>query len=417
MFLTAAPDRRFLRAGQLTERFVVLSLQAPAVSPTARRPAVRLAFVLDRSGSMQGAKMRHARDAVLAGLARLEPRDGFSVVAYDDRIEVVVPATQATSEARHSASRRVALLEPRGSTNLEGGWSEGIAQLAQAPDDDAIARVLLLTDGLANIGTTDPRLLASAASKARARGISTSTFGVGDDFDEGLLARLSDAGGGSFRYIDEPEKIAKFLDAELGEALAVAARDVRLEVSAPGDVAVDVIGPYPTARTPDGTRISLPDLVSAQDLELVVRLRFAARRCGEATSVRFAVRDREGALGDVAVSLDWEALDASSDLGRPRDLDVDRLVAERFAARARERATLHNRDGEYGRAARGLRTTAERIRAYGDGDVVMEALAEALLREAEEMRTPLDVKSRKELFFRATSASRGRDELGGSRRR
>jgi uncharacterized protein YegL len=344
MSLTASPDRRFLRAGQPTERFVVLALRAPVVATGTRRPPVRLAFALDRSGSMTGAKIRHARDAILAGLARLEPRDSFAVVAFDDRIEVVVPATPATPDAVQAARRSVGRVEPRGSTFLQGGWSEAVTQLSRADaadrkaddTDDAVSRVLLLTDGLANVGLADPGQLAADAAKARAHGVTTSTFGVGEDFDEGLLARMADGGGGSFRYIDEPEKIAAFLDAELGEALAVVARDVALEILAPEGVAVDVIGPYPRERLDGRTRISLPDLVSGQDLEIVVRLRFLARPAGAIVPVRFAVEDREDALGGASVSLDWSATGARDDRGQPRDLDVDRLVGERFAARARD---------------------------------------------------------------------------------
>lgn len=416
MTMTASQDRRYLRANQPTERFVVLSLQAPTVTTGTRRPPVHLAFVIDRSGSMSGPKMRHARDAVLAGIARLEERDRFAVIAYDDRVDVLAAASDATASAKASASKQVGFLEPRGSTNLEGGWSRAVTEIAGSDANDAVTRVLLLTDGLANIGTADPRVLAGMATNARARGISTSTFGVGDDFDEGLLARMADGGGGTLRYIDEPEKISAYLDDELGEALQVAAREVLLEIAAPSDLEIDVVGPYPVTREAGHARIALPDLVSGQHLEVVVRLRFGPRNLGEGAAVRFELRDRQSAFGNPAVSTDWSVVDATNDTGRARDVDVDRLVAERFSARARERAALQNRDGDFRGATRGLRRTAERIARYASGDPVLEALVAMLMQEAQEMRMPMEEKTRKAKFFTATSEARGRDAQGGSRK-
>jgi hypothetical protein len=97
--------------------------------------------------------------------------------------------------------------------------------------EQGVNRCLLLTDGLANVGITDPAQLAHHAAELRARGVSTSTFGVGNDFDERLLQELADAGGGHFYYIADAPQIRDAITSEVGETLEVVARDVTLEIT------------------------------------------------------------------------------------------------------------------------------------------------------------------------------------------
>src|SRR4029078_8383113 len=110
-------------------------------------------------------------------------------------------------------------VDARGSTNLSGGWLKGCEQVAEHLSTDAVDRVLLLTDGLANKGISDPRELTRNAAELRARGVSTTTFGVGNDFDEALLQAMSDAGGGHFYYIASATQIRDHIASEVGETL------------------------------------------------------------------------------------------------------------------------------------------------------------------------------------------------------
>ena len=167
MTLRARPDRTYISHHRRSRRFLLVEVTSPASSRTHERSPVNLAFVLDRSGSMGGQKIKLAHRAVEEGIRRLESRDRFSVVAYDDRIDVVVESTPASPEAKRNALARLSTIDARGSTNLAEGWLRGCEQVAANASTDQIDRCLLLTDGLANVGITDPAELERHAAEDR----------------------------------------------------------------------------------------------------------------------------------------------------------------------------------------------------------------------------------------------------------
>ena len=275
-------DRQVIRAAGGSERFVLVELVAPTPARDAarRRTPVNLAFVLDRSGSMAGrGKLELAKQGVLEALDRLDPGDRFAIVTYDDHIDVVVSSAPASPEARHMAARALRAIEPRGSTDLAGGWLRGAEQVASHLGAGNVDRVLLLTDGLANVGITDPAVLAGHAAELRARGIATSTIGVGEDFDESLLQAMADAGGGHFYFAGSLPEIRDHLTSEVGEALEVVARDVVLTLTMPG-ATVRPLTPHPTDTFGDRTVVRLGELVAGQLARCVLRVRFPSGPAG-----------------------------------------------------------------------------------------------------------------------------------------
>src|SRR5262245_3124133 len=294
--LTIATDRRLIRANGRSNRFILAEITAPAAERKAERLPVNLAFILDRSGSMSGEKIELAKQTITTALGYLDERDRFSVIAYDDQIDVVVESTPASAEARKNAAGRIAAIDARGSTNLSGGWCRGVEQGAVHQAADGVNRCLLVTDGLANKGITMPDDLATHAAQLRARGVSLTTFGIGADFDEILLQSLADAGGGHFYFVRDAATIRDHLTSEVGETLEVVARDAELEIVSAEDIRIDAITPQPTHRRGNRTTILLGDLVSDQVLDLVIRVNFPYGDVGRETGVIIGLRDRDGAF-------------------------------------------------------------------------------------------------------------------------
>lgn len=270
--LTAACDRRLVAAEVSSQRTVEWIVEVPQAARRAERAPLSLALVLDRSGSMQGDKLRFVRQAACHVLDMLDERDRVAVVAYDDQINVVAPSQQVTARAREDLKRRIGELRPGGWTDLAGGWLAGCRELADHQALAGLNRALLLTDGLANRGITDVEELNHHARELLRRGISTSTFGVGLDFNEQLLEGLAEQGGGHFYYIERPDQIPDVFRRELGELLTVVAREAFLSIAIPRGVSVELVGDLPHERGADRLRVYLGDLFAGERRALYTRV-------------------------------------------------------------------------------------------------------------------------------------------------
>ena len=208
--------------------------------------------------------------------------------------------------------------------------------------------------------------------------MSTTTFGVGNDFDEALLQAMADAGGGHFYYIAGATQIRDHIASEVGETLEVVAQDVALELLAGEGVRVETISPHRLEARGTRTIVALGDLVSDQGVDVVLRLTFPFGDLGRETGLIVNLTDRDGVfaaagVGDARLTWTW-ADDAAND-AQPRDADVDRAVARQFAARARQQAVEDNRHARLTtRPQWWLTSTAKRIRKYAGRDKELRAL-------------------------------------------
>ena len=401
-------DRNLIRPAYKSNRFVLAEIVAPPARREHGRPPVNLAFVLDRSGSMNGDKIRLAKQAVEASIARLHDEDRFAIVVYDEQIDVVVGSTRATADARRMAVDRLKEIDARGSTNLGEGWLRGCEQVAAALSAEGVNRCLLLTDGLANVGITDRDELARHAGELRARGVSTTTFGVGNDFDEVLLQAMASGGGGHFYYIASATSIEDLITSEVGETLDIVARDVIVEVTAPDGVQVESLSPYPTRDGRGRTEIVVGDLTSDERVSIVLRLNFPYGQVGHSTGAVVGLADRDDVLADGSVKLAWEyATDQEND-SQDRDREVDRAVPRTFASRARQEAVGRNRAGDYKAAQRAVEATARRIRKYAGRDPELRAVVSELEGEAHQFMAPMALPALKVAYASASYVMRSR---------
>lgn len=418
MQLSLRTDRQLIRAGARSTRYLVISVSAPVTPPRTERPSVNVGLVLDRSGSMDGErKFTLARDAVEQSLRLLRESDSFSLVVYDGEVDVLMPVSLATPEAKRTALQRLAEVQPRGCTDLHSGWNAGALGLVDRarPEEGGVTRLLLLTDGLANAGVTDPRALVQRARELRTLGVATTTFGVGADFDERLLRDIAHEGGGQFYFVETPAQIPDLLTSELGEALEVVRRDAALQLELPDGAEAECLNRFRTVRAADDNelRIELGDLTSGQEVRAVVRIRFPRGELGTATGVRVSVASAAPFARETEETLLWQYASHAENDTQARDRVVDREVARLFAARARAEATEFNRHGHYDRARRVLEATARRIQAYTFGDRELQELRLELVREMRDFTDgPMSAMALKSALFVAESVGKGRGRDG-----
>jgi len=163
--------------------------------------------VLDRSGSMSGSKkMAYALEAACFAVEQLLATDRVSVTAFDDQVETLAPNAPVVDKAGLIA--RIRKITPRGVTDLHDGWKEGGRQVENGLISQGVNRVILLSDGQANHGVTDPNVIAREAVGLSARGVSTTTMGLGDDYNEDLLQAMAEAGDGNYYFIESPQQLA-----------------------------------------------------------------------------------------------------------------------------------------------------------------------------------------------------------------
>jgi len=424
--LHVSTDRALVRAGASSTRYALVRFTAPRAPRRAERIPANLALVLDRSGSMNGQKFALARRAVEQALSQLRPDDRFAIVVYDDEVEVVHESSAATPGAVRGALDRLSRVEPRGCTDLSSGWLRGCEQVARAAadasDGRAISRCLLLTDGLANRGITDREELIRHAAALRERGVQTSTFGVGADFDERLLAGMAHAAGGHFYFISSAEQIPGLIASEVGEALEVVLRQAVLEVRLAPGMSAEPLTRF-RSRTVGASsgrstlRVELGDLVSEQEVELVAAIRFPLGEPGDVVETELGIVGADGLPCAPAAALHWTYATHAENDRQPRDQAVDRVVAELYAARARAEAVEHNRAGDYERARQLLTRTAQRIRSYAGSDPALNRVADELLRSAEEFAAgAMSAMQMKEQHFAAHAALMMREPAGAARR-
>jgi Ca-activated chloride channel homolog len=213
-----------LAAGREQTVDVLVRVVPPEAEAARRRPRLNLGLVLDRSGSMQGAKMARAREAAAYCVEQLLPADRLSVVVFDDVVEVLIPSRFA--DDKDEMKRRLARIGARNSTALHEAWVRGGMQVGEHLDRDAVNRVLLITDGLANVGLTSTDEIVSQAAGLHRRGVSTSTVGIGEDFNEELLMPMAQSAGGNAWHVREPEDLRRVFEVELEGLVAQFAHTV-----------------------------------------------------------------------------------------------------------------------------------------------------------------------------------------------
>jgi len=279
--LNVALGKPFLLAGQKQTTFLKVGLTGFVLAGEEQRTPVNVAIVLDRSGSMSGEKIAKAKEAALLAIEKLGPRDIVSVVAYNHLVEVLLPATKVTDKGtiREAINR----LTAAGTTALFAGVSKGADELRKFLDKRRANRIILLSDGLANVGPSSPAELGELGASLIKEGISVTTIGYGTDYNEDLMTQLARRSDGNHAFVQEPADLARILKCEFGDVLAVVAQEVVVKVQcADGIRPLRFLGREGDIAGQVGT-VSLNQLISEQEKYLLLEVEVPA---GRANAVR-----------------------------------------------------------------------------------------------------------------------------------
>lgn len=296
---------------------------------------VDLVLVLDRSGSMGGAKIHDARQAVNQLIDRMTSHDRLALVTYSNNVEMVSPLMAMDGPSRAQVKNAVARVYAEGGTNLGGGLKEGIETLMGSPAKGRQRRLILISDGLANRGVTHPRDLGLMASRASENNLSISTLGVGYDFNEVLMTTIADHGAGRYFFLEDPHAFATVFEKALQRARHVAAAGLELRIPLANGIRLVHAGGYPITLENREARIRPGDLRAGQTRKLFLTFQVPTEKedqfVFEAPRMHYQHKGRTGVATSgghmtVACVSDPKAASASID----KEVWADQVVQESY---------------------------------------------------------------------------------------
>ena len=264
------PRRSALLADHDNTVDVLVRVQAPAtiVTEGRQRPPMGIALVLDRSGSMAGRPLEEAKRCARFMVSRLTAADSVALVQFDDTVNVLAEAAPLSTTA--TLDRIIDAIHSGGQTNLHGGWLAGAEQLAPFASMRSLQRVILLSDGCANHGLADGHAIAKQCAELAAAGVTTSTYGLGNSFNEALMVAMAESGRGNHYYGAGAEDLFEPFNQEFDLLSNLWLRNVVLEVHPVPGVKAVVMNAYPSAGSGESWR--LPDIAAGSEAWAMIRL-------------------------------------------------------------------------------------------------------------------------------------------------
>ena len=361
-------DRSVLPADSPERAIVKVALEGARLARPEARPPVNLALVIDRSGSMGGAKIAQARAAALEAVSRLGSDDIVALVAFDDRVETLYPA-QPLGDGRALAAA-IAELRPGGTTALFAGVEQGAAEVRKHSEDRRyVSRIVLISDGDANVGPRSPNELGGLGAALMEEGISVTTIGLGLDYNEDLMTRLAQRSDGNTYFAAGAADLPRIFAAELGDVLDVVARRVTVTVQFPTGVRpLRMVGREGVVRG-QTAEITLNQLYGGQEKFALVEAEIEPAPAGVEREIASATATFDDAGTQRRLTLTMRAgarFSGSHDLVvASANLRVQSDYAANAIAVAKEQAIALADAGRRADAASVLRREAQRLEAMG----------------------------------------------------
>lgn len=323
-----------LLKGKENQTFLKIGLTGFEIKSEQERPKTNIALVIDKSGSMSGDKIVKAKEAAIEAINQLGPDDIVSVLTYSNSVDVVVPATKLTD--KQSVIAKVQQINAGGGTALFAGVCKGGAEVKKFVDNNRINRVILLSDGQANVGPSSPELLGDLSLALSKENIAVTTIGLGQGYNENVMVALAQKGEGNHYYVGKSEDLAKTFNQEFGDLMSVCAKDVALKV----ELAEGVKCKRSLGREAkiDGSTItySFPQVYSGQEKFLMLEISVAGDKELEEMKVADVVISYYNAQSKVTDNLsstvNCRLIDDPAEVERIADREVVKDAVEQIAA-------------------------------------------------------------------------------------
>ncbi len=401
-------DARFSQsvapAGETTRGFLRVGLHGiRPLAETDRTPA-NIALVIDKSGSMQGAKIADARKASLMALGRLTEDDTLAIVAFNHMIDIVLPATSLSDLP--NMRRAIRNISAGGRTALYGGVEAGIDEVMTFLDPYAVNRVILLSDGLANVGPTAPDQIAALGREAAAEGVSITTIGLGLGYNEDLMTRLALNSDGNHAFVEHPDDLIDIFNQEFGDVFSVVGQGVEVEIDFPDGIRpLRALG-RPAEIEDERVRFDLRQIYGGQEKYLLIEVEIAADAAQQRlqtakVSARYTdMRTRQTSTLVESVTLTFS--DDAGEIEASRDKDVLSAAAIQIATERSEQAVSLRDSGRVEEARKLLKNNAayleEQARALSAP--ALESLADEQAQDAEAIASGDWTRQRKDMRSR-----------------
>ena len=257
--LEFTPEKNGIVTGSENTFEVLLRASSDMQQPSGagKKLPLNLSVVIDRSGSMQGEPLDEAKKCAMMLVDRMSPNDQLSIVSYDNNADVVFSTTKVLR--KDFLKTQISRIRPGGATALYDGWSLGAEQVAQNAGENYLSRVLLLSDGQANSGLTDEETISSHCQTMAENGVTTSTYGLSEHFNENLMTAMAQSGQGQAHYGQKADNLMDPFQEEFNLLEAILGRRMRLRIVPELGVSFELLNGF--SQDQEG-RFILPDLAT-----------------------------------------------------------------------------------------------------------------------------------------------------------
>jgi len=381
--LTCRLNKAYLPAMNTQQLAYVLIEAVPGASMAQVQMPLNLSLVLDKSGSMQGKKIKNLREAAKLVVDRLGPQDTISIVAFSDRKYLIAESQPVTD--KETLKKQIDRIRDGGGTAISGGMGQGLQELDKELAPDRVSRMLLLTDGQTFGDEKQCKKLAETAGK---KGIVVHALGLGDDWNEDLLDDIAQASGGVSDFIDSPDAIVGVFDSAVKSMQDTVVQNAQMVLRLANGVTprqvwqvlpmISNLGYRPLSDR--DVQVSLGELEKAQPRSMLVEMLIGARPAG-----RYRIAQAEVSYDVPGLNLVGEKvkadilLDITADAAQTKQYDaevmniVEKVTAFKLQTRALEDAKM----GDVAGASQKLRAAATRLLQMGEEDLAQSAMEEA----------------------------------------